>query len=84
MHAIFKRFVDERFSWLIEWAGVSGRAWAAETLVGEFGEYSVRIRGSLSALGEAEEAQSGTGGLLRRCVAAMTRSDKGNGCILLC
>jgi hypothetical protein len=46
--------------------------------VSQFREHAVRIRARLFALGEAEEAQSSTGGLLRRCVGAMTRSDKGN------
>jgi hypothetical protein len=58
-------------------------AWAAKTFVGEFGEHSVRIRARFSALGEAEEAQSSTGGLFRRCVGAMTRFDEGNGCLVL-
>jgi hypothetical protein len=53
-------------------------------LVGEFGDHSVRILARLSALGEAEEAQSSTGGLLRRCVGAMTRSDEGNNCRIFC
>ena len=52
--------------------------------MGKFGKDAVRIRARLSALGEAEEAQSSTGGLLRRCVGAMTRSDKGNRRRLLC
>jgi hypothetical protein len=52
--------------------------------VGQFGENVVRIRARLSALSEAEEAQSSTGGLLRRCVGAMTRSNEGYGCLLLC
>jgi hypothetical protein len=37
----------------------------------------------VSALGEAEEAQSSTGGLLRCRVGAITRSDEGDGCCLL-
>jgi hypothetical protein len=50
--------------------------------VGEFGEHYVRIRARLPAH-KVEEAQSSTGGLLRRCVGVMTRSDVGNGHILL-
>jgi hypothetical protein len=57
----------------IHCAGDRGRAWAAEMLVGEFGEHSVQIRARLSALGEVVEAQSSTSGLLHRCVGAMTQ-----------
>jgi hypothetical protein len=57
---------------------------SAKALVCQFGKHAVRICARLSALGEAEEAQSSTGGLLRRCVGAMTRSDEGNRCRLLC
>jgi hypothetical protein len=64
--------------------GDRGRAWATESIVGQVRENTVRIRGRLSALGEAEEAMSSTGGLLRRCVGAMSRSDKGNRRRLLC
>jgi hypothetical protein len=42
----------------------------------EFTEYAVLIYARLSALGEAEEAQSSMGGLLCRCVGAMTRYDE--------
>jgi hypothetical protein len=66
-------------AWHSSCAGDRGRTWAAETLVGEFGERSVRILVLLPALGEAEEAKSSTCGLLRRCVGVMTRSDEGNG-----
>jgi hypothetical protein len=45
--------------------------------VRELGEYAIRVRARLSALGEADEAKSITGGLLHRCVRAMTRSDEG-------
>jgi hypothetical protein len=62
----------------IHWARYRVRTWAAETSVREFGEAAVRIRAYVSALGEAEEARSSTGGLLRRCVVAITRYDKGN------
>jgi hypothetical protein len=82
--ADFKRAVDESLAERIKWAGNRGRAWATEALVGQFSEDAVRICARLSALGEAEEAQSSTGGLLRRFVGVMTRSDKGNRCRLLC
>jgi hypothetical protein len=84
MKADFKCAVDERFAERIKWAGDRGRALATETLVGQFSKSEVRICARLSALGETEEAQSNTGGLLRSCVGAMTRSDKGNRCRLLC
>jgi hypothetical protein len=58
--------------------------WATEALVGQFRENAVRIRARLSAHGEAEEAQSSTGGLLRRSVGAMTHFDKGKRRRLLC
>jgi hypothetical protein len=58
--------------------------WATKTLVGQFREHAVRIRARISALGEAEEAQSSKGGMLCRCVRAMTRSNKGNRRRLLC
>jgi hypothetical protein len=82
--ADLKRSVEESLAKRFQWAGDSGRARATETLVGQFREHSVRISARLSALGEAEEAKSSTGGLLRRCVGAMTRSDKGNRRRLLC
>jgi hypothetical protein len=51
--------------------------------MGELCEHTVRALARVSALGDAEEAQSSTSGLLRRCMGAMTRSDKGNGhCVL--
>jgi hypothetical protein len=83
MQANFELFIDERLALRVKWAGDRGRARAAEALVRELGKYSARIRARLSALGEAEEAQSSIGGLLCRCVGAMTRSDEGNGCSLL-
>jgi hypothetical protein len=85
MQANFERSVDERLAYLIQWPEIAvGRGWQNQTLVGElFGEHSVRVRARLPALGEAEDAQSRTGGLLRRCVGAMNRSDEGNGCRLI-
>jgi ribosomal protein S12 methylthiotransferase accessory factor YcaO len=83
MKADFKCAVDERLAYRIQWAGNRCRAWAAEAFVGQFGKDADRIRARMSALGEAEEAQSNTGGLLRRYVGAMTRFDKGNRCRLL-
>jgi hypothetical protein len=80
----FEGAVDESLAQRIQLAGDRGRPWATEALVGQFKEEAVHIRARLSALGEAEEAQSSTGGLLRRCVGAMTRSDKGKGRCLLC
>jgi hypothetical protein len=76
--ADFKRSVDESLAKRIQWAGDRGRAWATEALVGQFRENAVRTRARLSALGEAEEAQSSTGGLLRRFVGAIPRYDNGN------
>jgi hypothetical protein len=85
MKADLQCAVDERLAEPIQWAGDRGRAWATEAFVGQFGEDAVRIRARLSALGEAEEAQSSTGGLLRRCVGAISaRSAVGNRCRLLC
>jgi hypothetical protein len=81
--ADFKRSVDESLAKCVQWAGDRGRAWTIEELVGQFCEDAVRICARLSALGEAEEAQSSTCGLLRRCVGAKTRLDKGNRCRLL-
>jgi hypothetical protein len=78
--ADFKRAVDESLAERILWAGDRGRAWATKALVAQFSEDAVRICARLTALGEAEEAQSSTGGLLRRCVGAMTRSNKGKRC----
>jgi hypothetical protein len=53
-------------------------------LVGQFDENAVHICARMSALGEAEEAQSSTGGLFRLSVGAMTRFDEGNGRLMLC
>jgi hypothetical protein len=55
--ADLKRSVDESLAKRIQWAGDHGRAWATETLVGQFREHAVRTSARLSALGEAEEAQ---------------------------
>jgi hypothetical protein len=60
-----------------------GRAWGVETLVGELMEDAVRTCARLSALGEAEEVQSIKGGLLRRCVGAISRFDKGKCCRMI-
>jgi hypothetical protein len=76
--AHLKWSIDESLAKRIQWAEDRGRARATKMLVGQFREHAVRIRARMSALGEAEEAMSSTGGLLRPCVGAMTRSDKGN------
>jgi hypothetical protein len=64
--ADLKRSVDESLAKRVQWAGDRGRTWATETFVGQFNVHAVRIRARMSALGEAEEAQSSTGGLRRR------------------
>jgi hypothetical protein len=71
--------VDERLAQCIEWARDRGRSWAAEMFVCENNEDTVRLRARLSALSEAEEAQSSTGDLFRGLVGAIARLDiKGN------
>jgi hypothetical protein len=65
MKADFQGAVNERLAERIHWARDRGMSWAAEMFVCEVGDDAVRISAGLSTLGEAEEAQWSTGGLLR-------------------